>query len=62
MYFWRYEDRGGRSRQIHVYVGPRQAPGTARRLSNLPETYYDRAGQDLVRQLAAHRQAAATLR
>ncbi len=62
VYFWRYEDRGGRSRQIHVYVGPRRAPATARRLSALLEAYYAHAGQELERQLAAHRQAAAGLR
>ncbi len=62
VYFWRYEDRGGRSRQVHVYVGPRRSPSTGRRLSDLLEAYYARAEQELARQLVAHRQAAAVLR
>ncbi len=62
VYFWHYEDRGGRSRQIHVYVGPRRSPGTARRLGDLLESYYARVGQRLASELAAHRQAVAGLR
>ncbi len=62
VYFWHYEDRGGRSRQVHAYVGPRRSPAPARRLADLLEAYYARARQELARQLAAHRQAAALLR
>ena len=62
VYFWHYEDRGGRSRQIHVYVGARRSPATARRLAALLEAYYARVAGDLARELAAHRQAAASLR
>ena len=62
VYFWHYEDRGGRSRQVHVYVGARRAPATVRRLSALLEAYYARVGQEVARQLAARRQAAALLR
>ncbi len=32
VYFWHYEDREGRSHQIHEYVGPARAAGTSRRL------------------------------
>ena len=62
VYFWHYEDRGGRSRQIHAYVGARRSPATARRLSELLESYYAGARQELARQLAVHRQAAVLLR
>ena len=62
VYFWHYEDRGGRSRQIHRYVGPARAPATSHRLADLLETYYARAGQQLARELAEARQAAASLR
>ncbi len=62
VYFWHYEDRGGRSHQVHVYVGPARAPATSRRLSDLLEAYYARAGQQLARDLAERRMAAAALR
>lgn len=62
VYFWHYEERGGRSRQIHDYVGPRRLPATSRRLVDLFDAYYARAVQDLARERAAHRQAAAALR
>ncbi len=62
VYFWHYEDRGGRSRQIQMYVGPSRASATAQRLGDLLESYYARAGQQLARDLADHRTAAANLR
>ena len=62
VYFWHYESRGGRSRQVHAYVGPRRSPATARRLSALLEAYYLRAAQELARELAVRREAAASLR
>lgn len=62
VYFWRYEERGGRSRQVHVYVGPRRSPATGRRLYALLEAYYAHAARELERQRAAHRQEAAGLR
>ncbi len=61
VYFWHYEDRGGRSRQVHVYVGPRRAPATSRRLGELLEAYYVRVGHQLARDLADHRAAASSL-
>ncbi len=62
VYFWHYEDRGGRSRQIQAYVGPRRASATARRLGDLLESYYARVGQELARELADPRMAASNLR
>lgn len=60
VYFWHYEDRGGRSRQVHVYVGPRRSAATSRRLSELLEAYYARVAHEIARQLAAARRAAAS--
>ncbi len=62
VYFWHYEDRGGRSRQIHAYVGPSRSASTGRRLVDLIDAYYARAAQELARDLAGRRQAAASLR
>ena len=62
VYFWRYEDRGGRSRQVYMYMGPRRAPGTARRLTEALEAYFARAADDFRRQLGDHRAAVAALR
>lgn len=62
VYFWHYEDRGGRSRQVHDYMGPRRSPATARRTSEAVEAYYARAAETLRRDLAAHRAAVASLR
>ncbi len=62
VYFWHYEDQGGRSRQVHAYVGPKRSPATSRRLADLLEAYYARVGQQLAGELAAHRRAALTLR
>ncbi len=62
VYFWHYEEREGRSRQIHVYVGPARAAGTARRLVALIDSYYARASAQLARDLAGRRAAAMGLR
>lgn len=62
VYFWHYEDRGGRSRQIQAYVGPRRASATPRRLGELLESYYARVEQELAREFADHRIAAGNLR
>jgi hypothetical protein len=62
VYFWHYESRGGRSRQIHEYIGPRRNPATSRRLVDLLDAYYARMAQELSRERAAHRLAATNLR
>ena len=61
VYFWHYEDRNGRSRQVYQYMGPRRASGTASRLAEAVEAYYAEAGEDLRRQLGGHRAAIAAL-
>ena len=62
VYFWRYEDRGGRSRQVYAYMGPRRSPGTAQRLAEALEAYYAAAADELRRQLGGQRAAIAALR
>ncbi len=61
VYFWHYEDRDGRSRQVYEYMGPRRSSGTASRLVAAVEAYYAAAGNDLHRQLVGHRAAIAAL-
>jgi hypothetical protein len=62
VYFWHYEDRDGRSRQVYEYLGPRKSAGTARRLVEAVEAYFAEASVDLHRQLGAQRAAIAALR
>ncbi len=62
VYFWHYEDRGGRSRQVQDYVGARQSPATSRRLLDRLDAYSARAGPELDRERASSRLAAASLR
>ena len=62
VYFWHYETRSGRSRQVYEYMGPLRSDATAHRLSEALEAYYAAAGDDLRRQLGSHRAAIAALR
>ena len=62
VYFWHYENRSGRSRQVYEYMGSRRAPGTARRLAEAVEAYYAAAGDELRLQLGGQRAAIAALR
>ena len=61
VYFWRYEVRAGRRRQIHEYMGPRRSPATAARLERAIDAYYARASEDLRRQLVRAKHAIASL-
>jgi hypothetical protein len=62
VYFWHYEDRGGRSRQVYEYMGPRQSPATPGRLEAALASYFAVKGDELRRQLGANRAAIAALR
>ncbi len=62
VYFWHYEDRGGKARQVYVYMGPRRSAATADRLAGAVEAYFGRASDDLRRQLGGQRSAIAALR
>lgn len=62
VYFWRYENWAGRSRQVYEYMGPRRSPATARRLADALEAYFASASEELRRQLGGQRAAMAALR
>lgn len=62
VYFWHYEERGGRSTQVYEYMGPRRSAATARRLSDALEAYYARAEDELQRERGAVRTAITSLR
>ena len=61
VYFWHYEGRNGRSRQVYEYLGPRRSAGTARRLAVALEAYYAAAAEDLRAQLVRQRGLIAAL-
>jgi hypothetical protein len=61
VYFWRYENRGGRSHQVYEYMGARRSPETTRRLAGALEAYYASASDELRRQLGRQRAAIAAL-
>jgi hypothetical protein len=62
VYFWRHEVRGGRSRQVYLYIGPRRSSETAHRLTLATEAYFAAASDDLRRALRRHRDSIAALR
>ena len=47
LYFWHYEDRGGRRVQVQQYLGAPQAESTRQRLTLAVEAYYDRLQEEL---------------
>jgi hypothetical protein len=49
LYFWHYEDRGGRRVQVQQYLGAPRAESTRQRLTLAVETYYDRLQDELRR-------------
>src|SRR2546430_12925544 len=57
VYFWHYENRGGRSRQVYEYMGPRRSLDTARRLAAAVDAYYAGAEKDPPRPLVGQRAA-----
>jgi hypothetical protein len=61
VYFWHYEIRGGRSRQLYEYMGPRISARTARRLHDAIERYFAKAGESLRGEYARQRHAVAAL-
>ena len=61
VYFWHYEGRNGRSRQVYEYMGPRRSASTARRLAAALEAYYASAAEALRTQLVRQRGLIAAL-
>lgn len=49
LYFWHYEDRGGRRVQVQRYLGSPRAEGTRARLVAAVNAYYDRLEAELRR-------------
>jgi len=49
LYFWHYEERGGRRVQVYRYLGPARSEGARQRGVQEIEAYYDRVGSDLRR-------------
>ncbi len=49
LYFWHYETKGGRRRQVKEYVGPIDSPRTRDDAARLCEDYYRRMARELKR-------------
>jgi len=49
LYFWHYEDRGGRREQIEEYVGPSGDPRAREEVSRRVAAYADRAQAEMGR-------------
>jgi hypothetical protein len=55
LYFWHYEPRDGRRRQVYDYVGPARDGDARRKVVDLLEAYTRRAIEEARRQLQAER-------
>lgn len=49
LYFWHYEDRGGRREQVEEYVGPSGDPRAREEVSRRVAAYADRARAEMGR-------------
>lgn len=49
LYFWHYEERGGRRAQVYQYVGSARSEATRQRLAGSVDAYFDRLGAELRR-------------
>ena len=47
LYFWHYEERGGRRVQIFQYIGSPRSPAARGRLELAVSAYYDRVSAEL---------------
>lgn len=47
LYFWHYEDEGGRRIQVKDYLGPADADASRARALRLCEAYFRRAAKEL---------------
>lgn len=52
LYFWHYEDRGGRRVQVYRYIGPARSPAARERLADAIASYYDGIAEELRRRRA----------
>jgi hypothetical protein len=49
LYFWHYEERGGRRVQVYRYMGAVRSGAARARLAEAVASYYDRVGEELRR-------------
>lgn len=49
LYFWHYEERGGRRAQVFQYVGPARSESARQRLVEVVDAYFDRVLADVRR-------------
>ena len=49
LYFWHYEDRGGRRQQVEEYVGPSSNPRAREEVARRVAAYAERARSDIGR-------------
>lgn len=47
LYFWHYEERGGRRVQVFQYIGSPRSPAARARLEAAVATYYERIAAEL---------------
>lgn len=52
LYFWHYEDRGGKRVQVFRYLGSPGSDVTRQKLAEALDAYLDRVGTDLRRRRA----------
>lgn len=53
LYFWHYEERGGRRVQVFQYIGSPRSPAARGRLEAAVAAYYDRVAAELRERRAA---------
>jgi len=49
LYFWHYEDRGGRREQVEEYIGPSADPQARETVARRVSAYADRARSEMGR-------------
>ncbi|HEY7588984.1 MAG TPA: hypothetical protein VIB49_09615 [Thermoplasmata archaeon] len=49
LYFWHYEDRGGRRHQVFQYIGSAGSEAARQRLAEAVDAYYERVLADVRR-------------
>ena len=49
LYFWHYEERGGRRVQVFRYLGTPRSDGARQKLLEAVDAYFERVTQDLRR-------------
>jgi len=52
LYFWHYEERGGRRVQMFRYLGSPRSEAARQRLAEALDAYFDRLGAELRRRRA----------